>query len=176
MKAPLPLLLLFATTAGTLVGCGEDATTPTDGATPVSIDRSRFVLGEEPDGAVGVIAAKDQAEDGAPLVLVGRIGGSERPWIDGRAAFTLIDASMNVVAEGEDSADEELCTGDCCATERLACTTLVKFVDAQGQIVPVDSRELLGVKENDMVVIQGKVRKDDTGNFSLLATGLYVRE
>ena len=62
-------------------------------------------------------------------MLVGRIGGSANPWIDGRAAFTLLDASMTVIAEGGDSAEGELCTGDCCATERLACTTLVKVVE-----------------------------------------------
>lgn len=176
MNTQFIALLGSVAMVGALVGCGEEAATQSEGATPVSIDRSQFVLGEEPDGAVGVIAAKQEAEDGALLVLVGRIGGSERPWIDGRAAFTLIDASMNVVAEGEDSAEDELCAGDCCATELLACTTLVKFVDASGRVVPVDSRELLGVDENDMVVVQGKAKKDETGNFSMLATGIYVRK
>ena len=64
---------------------------------------------------MGVIAARKSAEDGEPLVLVGRIGGSQNPWIEGRAAFTLLDASMNIVGEGADSCDGELCTGDCCA-------------------------------------------------------------
>ncbi|MEK6250009.1 MAG: hypothetical protein N2C12_17630, partial [Planctomycetales bacterium] len=132
-------------------------------------------LAEEPDGAMGVIAARESVEDGAPLVLVGRIGGCAKPWIEGRAAFTLLDASMSVVAEGEESADGEICEGDCCATERLGCTTLVKVVDQQGKVLPVDSRDLFGLKESDMVVVQGTAKKDESGNFVMLAKGIFIR-
>jgi hypothetical protein len=31
------------------------------------------------------------------------------------------------------------------------------------------------VNEEDMVVVKGIVKKDDSGNFSLLANGVYVR-
>lgn len=170
-------LLLISVIVSALTGCGSSSSADVSShvTTPVSIDGSRYLLAEEPDGAVGVIAARESAEDGAPLVLVGRVGGSANPWIEGRAAFTLLDASMTVVAEGEDSAESQICTGDCCATERLACTTLVKIIDANGQVVPVDSRKLLGLKESDMVVVQGTAKKDKTGNFSMLANRVYVR-
>ncbi|MBX3424287.1 MAG: AbrB/MazE/SpoVT family DNA-binding domain-containing protein [Pirellulales bacterium] len=169
----LALLALASTLVG-LSGCGS---TPAEESTAQSdIDGTQFLLSAEPDGAVGVIAARESAEDGAPLVLVGRVGGSANPWIDGRAAFMLLDASMSVVAEGEDSAEGELCTGDCCATERLACTTLVKVVDAGGQVVPVDSRKLLGLKESDMVVVEGTAKKDKSGNFSMLANRVFIRK
>jgi hypothetical protein len=156
-----------------LSGCGNAPAI--ESAAQSDIDGSQFLLNEEPDGAVGVIAARESAQDGASLVLVGRVGGSANPWVDGRAAFMLLDASMSVVAEGEDSAEGELCTGDCCATERLACTTLVKVVDASGQVVPVDSRELLGLKESDMVVVEGSAKKDKSGNFSMLAYRVFIR-
>ncbi len=158
------------------IGCGSasDTTLPVT-STAVNVDASQFQLTEEPDGAVGVIAARESAEDGAPIVLVGRVGGSANPWIKGRAAFTLLDASMSVVAEGEDSAEGEICTGDCCALERQNCTTLVKVVDSKGKLVAVDSRELLGLKESDMVVVKGTAQKDKTGNFVMLASGVFVR-
>ena len=96
--------------------------------------------------------------------------------IDGRAAFMLLDASMSIVAEGEeDLAEGELCMADCCASELLECTTLVKVVDEQGQLVPIDSRKLLGLKESDLVVIQGTAKKDENGNFVMLAKGVYIR-
>ena len=159
-----------------VIGCGSasDTTLPVT-STAANVDASQFQLTEEPDGAVGVIAARESAEDGAPIVLVGRVGGSANPWITGRAAFTLLDASMSVVAEGEDSAEGEICTGDCCALERQNCTTLVKVVDSQGKLVAVDSRELLGLKESDMVVVKGTAQKDKTGNFVMLASGVFVR-
>ncbi len=162
-----------------VAGCGKapesTAALITPTATP-KIDSSLFLLHEEPTGAVGVMAARESAEDGKPLVLVGRIGGTANPWIEGRAAFTLLDASMSVVAEGEDSEENELCMGDCCATERLDCTTLVKIVDSQGKLVAVDSRKLLGLKESDMVVLQGTAKKDKNGNFVMLAKSIYIRK
>ncbi len=181
MKSMTSLTLLAVIGLPLLSGCGEatQSSAVAASAAPIEIDSSKFLLTEEPTGAVGVIAARESAEDGKPLVLVGRIGGAANPWIDGRAAFTLLDASMSVVAEGEDSedpADGELCMGDCCATERLDCTTLVKIVDADGKLVLVDSRKLLGLSESDMVVIQGNAKRDKSGNFVMLATGVFIRK
>jgi len=177
MKASIFLALLTSLGLLSLSGCGKttESSAIAATATTIEIDGTKFLLNEEPTGAVGVIAARESAEDGKPLVLVGRIGGAANPWIDGRAAFTLLDASMSVVAEGEDSEDGELCMGDCCATERLDCTTLVKVIDAQGQVVPVDSRKLLGLSVSDMVVIQGNAKRDKSGNFVMLAKGVYIR-
>ena len=176
MRADILALLMLISGLVISSGCGTSPdATPQLLSTPVSVDASQYKLAEEPDGAVGVIAARESAEDGAPLVLVGRIGGCAKPWVEGRAAFTLLDASMSVVAEGEDSAEGEICTGDCCATERLDCTTLVKVVDQQGKILSGDSRDLFGLKESDMVVVQGTAKKDESGNFVMLAKGIFIR-
>lgn len=166
-------LLASLTGIALSVGCGRVSdTTP---AAAAAVDASLYQLTEEPDGAVGVIAARESAEDGTPLVLVGRVGGATKPWVDGRAAFTMLDASMSVVAEGESSDEAELCLGDCCAANREGCTTLVKVVDEQGRLVRVDSRDLLGLKKSDMVVVQGIAQKDQAGNFVMLAKGVFIR-
>jgi hypothetical protein len=158
------------------VGCGSSsATTDAVVATPASIDGSKFLLDEEPDDAVGVIEAREMAKDGQSIVVVGRIGGAANPWVEGRAAFTLIDASKLIVADGEESGDGEICMDDCCAEERGGCTTLVKVVDADGKLVPADARKLLGVADSDMLVVSGKVSKDDAGNFAILASGVHIR-
>ncbi|TWU22735.1 hypothetical protein [Bythopirellula polymerisocia] len=171
----VPLLILLSLPLA--IGCGSagESTATAPIATPVSIDGSKFLLAEEPEDAVGVIEARESSEDGKSLALVGRIGGSTNPWIEGRAAFMLLDASMSVVAEGEDCEDGEICTGDCCATERLECTALVKLVDAEGKLVSVDSRELLGLKESDLIVVKGQAKKDESGNFVMLAKSIYIR-
>lgn len=162
--------------AASLTGCGaSSADIDASASHAAAIDGSQFLLADEPDEAVGVISARESAEDGAPLVLVGRVGGSTNPWIEGRAAFTLLDASMSVVSEGTDSDAGELCLGDCCAADRLNCTVLVKVVDDQGDLVPVDSRTLLGLQESDMVVVQGTAKKDESGNFTMLAKGVHIR-
>lgn len=160
-----------------LTGC---STSPSDEseatlATAASVDGSRYLLEEEPDGAVGVIEARESAQDGDSVVIVGRIGGAENPWVEGRAAFMLLDASKLMVAAGEDSNDEELCLEDCCASERAGCTTLVKVVDADGKLVAADSRQLLGLTSDDMVVVRGKARKDENDNFTVVADAVYIR-
>ena len=178
MRSFVLMAFLSAVSLPCITGCGNStqSTAIASHATAINIDGSKFLLDEEPAGAVGVIAARESAEDGKPLVLVGRIGGSAKPWVDGRAAFMLLDASMSIVAEGEeDVAEGKLCTGDCCASELLDCTTLVKVVDEQGRLVPIDSRKLLGLKESDMVVVQGTAKKDENGNFVMLAEGVYIR-
>lgn len=175
MKAIFAFTILFASLT-MIAGCGSASSEASVAAsTPVSFDGSMYVLAEEPDGAVGVIAARESAKDGEPIVVVGRIGGAANPWIEGRAAFTLLDASKSVVAEGTDSGGGEICTGDCCAIERAACTMLVKVVDEAGRVLPVDSRQLFGVAANDMVVVRGNASKDDSGNVVLLANGVHVR-
>jgi len=168
--------VLISTAAAALSGCsGNSASDATASVTPVAVDGSKFLLADEPEEAVGVIEARESAQDGAPIVVVGRIGGAANPWIEGRAAFTLIDASMAMVSEGEDDEEGELCTGDCCATERAVCTTLVKVVDAAGKVIAADSRQLLGLTADDTVVVRGKASKDASGNFAVLAEGVYVR-
>ena len=157
------------------VGCGASSDSSASSVVEVDVDASLYQLADEPDGAVGVIEAHESSENGAPLVLMGRIGGAENPWIDGRAAFTLLDASLTVVAEGEDSGEDEICLGECCATELAGYTTLVKVVDEQGKVLLVDSRKLLGLQEEDMVVVSGTAQKDESGNFVMLAEGVYVR-
>ncbi len=176
MRSSQLLTLLALVSLPFAVGCGTatDSNGTAAHATAVNIDGSKYLLNEEPDGAVGVIVARESAEDGKPLVMVGRIGGAANPWIEGRAAFTLLDASMTVVTEGEE-AEGAICTEACCDEERLTCTALVKVVDAEGQLVSVDSRQLLGVKEADMVVVEGKAQKDKTGNFVMLANRVYIR-
>lgn len=160
-----------------VAGCGgsSSANINSQAASAISIDASKYVLTDEPDGAVGVIAAREAAKDGEAVVVVGRIGGATNPWIEGRAAFTLLDASKSIVAEGTESGSNEVCTGDCCALERAACTMLVKVVDEGGRVLAVDSRRLFSVAANDMVVVRGKVSKDESGNVAVLADGVHVR-
>lgn len=167
------MLLLLAGVSG----CGQQTVQATVNAknTP-DIDKSKYILSEEPDGAVGVIIAREDAKDQEDIVLVGRIGGRKDPWINGRSAFMVIDAAMSVVDDGEGSGEGELCMDDCCASLRAECTTLVKIVDEQGKPLPFDTRDLLDAKEADMVVLKGKVHRDDEqGTFTIVASGVYVR-
>lgn len=167
-----PLLLVAVVS-----GCGQQAVQATaNNVGTIEIDKSKYILSEEPEGAVGVMIAREDAKDQDDIVLVGRIGGRKNPWIEGRSAFMVIDAAMSIVADGEDSGEGQVCMDDCCASLRAECTTLVKIVDQQGKPLAIDARELLGAKANDMVVVQGKVQRDEKeGTFTIAASRVYVR-
>jgi hypothetical protein len=156
-------------------GCSEGTTTSPSDLTP-AIDGSAFLLSKEPDGAAGVIKVREEAKDGDDVVLVGRIGGEEDPWIDGRAAFSIVDGSLRACSD----IPGDKCPKPwdyCCETHKLPTSTaLIKVVDAEGALVKANARGLLGVKELSTVVVQGKAKRDDAGNLTVLATGVYVKE
>jgi hypothetical protein len=94
--------------------------------------------------------------------------------MEGLAAFNLADVSLVPCNERDD--DECPTPWDyCCEPDVGTSHTLVKIVDEQGNVVPHSAQQLLQLEELQTVVIQGTARRDDAGNVSLLATGVYVR-
>ena len=155
------------------VGCGDPdpASTPdSSGLTQVS---SQYVVTTEPDGAVPVGKARETAEDKQTVTLVGVIGGSTEPFVDGLAAFTIVDPRVPYCAA------EEGCPTPwdyCCTQDQVKDNiATVKIVDDTGKPVADDARKLLGVKELSTVVVQGTADRDDQGNLTVAATGVFVR-
>ncbi len=176
MKKFFNRAMLFAI-AGLLVGCGPAASTqsPESPNDVQKVDGSKFVLSAEPEGAGEVIRVREQAADGEDIVVVGRIGGSANPWIDGRAAFSIVDNSLKACSDIE--GDNCPIPWDyCCETSKLPTgSALVKVVDENGQLVKADAKELLDVKELSTVVVKGKAKRDDAGNLTVLASGVFVK-
>ena len=94
---------LLALCCATLIvaGCSQQpaATEPASSAPSAAVDGSVYLMAAEPEGAAGVIQVRQAAQDQDDVVIVGRIGGSENPWIDGRAAFSIVDPSLKSCAE-----------------------------------------------------------------------------
>lgn len=149
-------------------GCGRSSSAAPTASIPQG---QQYLLTAEPTGAVGVLQAKENATDGEQLLLVGRIGGGQKPWIDGRAAFLLVDDGVAPTAA------EAHCEDGCaeCALALAEATTLVKFVDDKGKVKPTDARELLGVENFQTVVVRGVAARDKAGNLSVVADGIYIR-
>ena len=72
-----------------VVGCSQESG-KTAAPTP-SAGGLKYILGQEPPKANDVIGARETAKSGEPVVVVGRIGGSANPWIENRAAFSIVD-------------------------------------------------------------------------------------
>lgn len=167
--------------SGLLVGCSGQESNPsaangTESSEESSQSSSEFLLAAEPTDAVDVIQVRKDAGDGDNVVIVGRIGGSENPWIDGRAAFSIVDVSLKACSDIP--GDECPKPWDyCCETPKLPeATALIKVVDADGGLVKADARELLPVKELSTVIVDGKAQRDDAGNLTVLASGVFVKE
>jgi hypothetical protein len=129
-----------------------------------------LVTTERPSDTIPVAVARKNAQDQETIAMVGRIGGSANPFVDGLAAFTLIDPGLPDCA-----GDEECSDGSCCTPEELkANSATVKFLNSSGKPIPVDARKLLNVDAKAMVAVHGKVQRDDVGNLTLLADKLYL--
>jgi len=85
--------------------------------------------------------------------------------------FVLVDTRITPECE------DEHCDANCpdCAKEMMAASTMVKFVDLQGKVLPVDAQSLLGIKDSETVVVRGVAHRDQAGNVSVEADGLYIK-
>jgi hypothetical protein len=162
-----------------LVGCGQDkppATSAPASVEPLVVDGAKYILAEAPADAADVIQVRQEAQDGDEIVIVGRIGGSTEPWIDGRAAFSIVDRSIKACTD----IPGDTCPTPwdyCCETPKLpTATALVKLVDDDGQLITADARGLLNVKELMTVVVTGTAKRDDAGNLTVLGRSIFVRE
>jgi hypothetical protein len=157
-------------------GCNRGEAPPAASAQKLdaALGGDKYLLTEEPAAAKPVKEVRREARDGDEVVVVGHIGGDAKPWVEGRAAFWIVDPSIKPCPP------EENCptSWDCCCESRedlLKAMATVKVVDAQGHTIPVDARQFLGLKESQTVVVRGKAKRDEKGNLTILASGLFVR-
>ncbi|MEX1039464.1 MAG: hypothetical protein WDZ51_02460 [Pirellulaceae bacterium] len=170
MKTSLGTLGVLLAVAVTAWGCGSGDKTPT--ATS-SVPDSRFTATSEPAEAQPVGSARESAEDAQDIVVVGRIGGSSKPFVDGVGAFTIVDSKVAFCPEEEGCPTPwDYCCSQNEVKENIA---LVKLVDAEGKPVTQDARELLNIKELSMVVVQGKAQRDAEGNLAIQADQVFVK-
>lgn len=166
----LAIAMLFALA----LGCNTEATPPV--ASKPSTEAEKYLLSEEPANALSVIGAKESAKDGEEVTLVGRIGGSESPFVAGRAAFTLVDTTL--VPCNERAGDSCQTPWDyCCDTDQLPkATAVVKVVDDQGQTIAMDGKKELGLKELQTIVVRGKAKRDEAGNLTVTSPAIFVKK
>jgi hypothetical protein len=75
------------------IACDQSAPTPPKNATNSTLPKDLFVT-QEPAGAAGVLKVRQSAKAGDHVAMIGRIGGSEKPFVSNRAVFTMVDSSV----------------------------------------------------------------------------------
>ncbi len=159
----------MVTVMAVLVGCAQNENSMT---ASTKVD-SPYLAKSELFGAVPVGESRSSAKDDEEIVLIGRIGGSAKPFVDGMAAFTIVDPKVPHC-----SADEGCPTPwDYCCEQNAVKQNIatVKIVDSQGLVVPEDARTLLGIKELYTVVVHGKAKRDEQGNLAIMADQIFIK-
>lgn len=156
-------------------GCGAKDGGESKESSGASADGAKFLLETEPKDGQDVIVARETVKHGDDVVVIGRIGGEIDPWLKGSAGFRIVDSSLKACSDiPGDSCETPW--DYCCETDKLATgAALVMVVDAEGNVVKSDAKTLLGAKELQTVVVAGKAKRDDAGNLTILASGVYIR-
>lgn len=151
-------LLLLAVSLN--VGC--DSVDPA-----IAKKRAELVLDAKPDGAIEVLALREQMLGENPtsekVTVVGIIGGianptknstPEFPWTPGKAQFYLVDTKIaeEAIAHLGTHKDGKPCPF--CNDATLDDTVLVRFLNGDNPLA-TDARELLNLEGHEKVTIQG---------------------
>ncbi len=168
-----------------VVGCGE-ATDPR-----IAEFRAKFLVTEAPDNPLSIAdvsellkeRAKDSDGEGEnaadtsskpeprEVALIGRISaGDLEPWDTGKASFIVSDLPAEGHGKGHDADNCPFC-------KRRAAglpTTIVRFVDDQGQTIPIDAQKLLGVKKDQHVIVHGTAKSPESKTIEVIADRIYL--
>lgn len=192
-------VVLLSTVVLTLSGCGEDGPdaavnrwrsellleSSPSGESPIEKVRKR-IKGDNVEVTDTQVTSDGQADDTGELpeddrvagkgsieefVLLGRINaGDAPPWERGKAAFLLTDATGS---HGDPDHNPFECPF--CSRNIQDFTARVEFRDESGELVPVDSRELFDVSEDQVVLVRGTGSIDASDMLIVRATGIFVR-
>jgi hypothetical protein len=181
-------LLILIAAHGRLVVAADSA--------DVAAQRSRLQLASVPQEPAGVLATiqrlKAQPASAGQtasqeVTVTGQIGGMPNPWSDthpdfpffaGQASFFLLD--NKTASQFAHHAQHHGGDHNCTFCQRLAAKSahtvaVVNFVDENGDILKIDSRELLGLKENQRVVIRGRAELLGGTMLVIHADGVHIR-
>jgi hypothetical protein len=145
-----------------LAACGPDAAP--SAPEPARGLRDDLFATTPPAGARPLSEARRSAKAGQDVVLEGRIGGRQQPFVEGRAMFTLVSSELK--ACDENPGDDCSTPWDyCCESKEslLAHTATVRVVDAKGEIVGTSLLGTRGLKPGARVVVAGRVHATENG-------------
>jgi hypothetical protein len=145
-----------------LASCGENETTEISGSAELATPGSELqsVLATAPTGAAQQIhVVRKTVKPGDEITIGGKIMGNPKPFIDGRAAFTLGDPAILT------SCDE--IPGDSCSTPWDVCCdskelklegiATVQIVGADGRVLKEGLEGVRGLANLAKVTVSGQV-------------------
>ena len=166
-----------------LNGCGgtpptkpaEKVSPPTPVASAAAFPSELF-LKEAPADAKEVSVVKKEAKEGDEVVVRGRIGGSENPFVDGRAVVTIADTSIRACNERPGDACPnpwDFCCED--PNELVMRTATIQVLDKDGKPLKQGLRGVNGIDHLTVLAVKGKVdKRGDPKVLTINASGIYI--
>jgi hypothetical protein len=127
---------------------------------------------------LGVVALKTAIQAGTvgsgDATIIGRVGGGQNEtWTPGSATFLIRDLALKIQSHDHDGNHDncKFCQAE--KAKELESMALIQLVDANGEPVAADARELLGVEDEQIVIAQGTGAVDQAG-FVFTAKKIFV--
>ena len=150
----LPLYLL-------LVACGKREEAKRSPAEPPAVPAAiAEVLAKSPAGEPKAIhEAKDGLKPGDEVVLTGKVMGGARPFVEGRAAFTLGDPAVLTPCNEIPGDSCETPWDVCCETpeDKKRATVSIQIIDAGGRVLKHGLQGVGGLDHLAKITVAGKV-------------------
>ena len=152
----------------TLTGCGDSGP-----ATSISAPAAApsLALTKDLDEAVSVIEARLE-DPGTKVAVVGRVQGI----VQGLAAFRVVDDDYKWCGRGDEDCGCLTPWDYCCAGPDVHTRAMlpIELRDTQGNPIEVD-RRALGLRELDLIAVEGVIEKTASGGLVLVSRGGYFR-
>jgi hypothetical protein len=174
MRPILALPLLAAVLS--LCACDSKPAAPaTRAAGPAPSLPASFFLASAPADAKPLEDAKKAAKPGDPITLRGRIGGSEEPFVENRAVFTLMGPGLPTCADNPEDKCKIPWDWCCESPEDIAAhAATIQVVDASGQPLKLSMKGQHNLKELSECTVVGTVAHAEGSTLIVNATGIYV--
>jgi hypothetical protein len=158
-----------------LAACGKEDSADVRSTAKSSTLSDAYLLAQPPAGAKGVLELRANGHSGDDVVVTGRA----KDFVDGRAVFTLTDTSYKPCNEegpmGACKTPWDYCCTD--ASEIAKATMSIEFADPSAggnNVAKTTAQGFHGLDHLKHVVVAGKLMKDDGGNLSVVAKGIYI--
>lgn len=170
----LPVALALLTSCG-----GEkesapspEASAPTESALPASL-----ALDAAPEGAISIVALKEQHTPGDEVTFSARVMGRTEVFVPGRAIMIVGDPTILTPCNEKPDDPCETPWDVCCdpPESRRLGTLTVQVVDEAGTVLPTDLRGFQGITELSHLTITGTLATGgDDAPWIVNATGIHV--
>jgi hypothetical protein len=170
---------LILAAACLLASCQEKSTSAAPKASPDPSAELSKVLATAPAGeAKAIHVARTTAKPGDEVTLSGRIMGSKKPFVEGRAAFIVGDPEVLTPCNEMPGDNCETPWDACCdsAEEKKTGIATIQITGTDGKVLAEGVEGVGGLKNLATVVVSGKVAPGSSADALIVnATALQVK-